>query len=179
MPESELSESPDALAVRRRGLGRWVWLAGGLALAAAGIWWMTHPAALPTGQRSIEASTPLKVPIYVGVLGPSVDGGTRTLHLSDVTVPIAEDPGTGKAEAFICHGGSIAQTSDPAKFCTELEPAKGGTLRLGAGDQLVISVESHTQGVVRLDPSLVTYREGLQFATQPTGPSISVTVLAR
>jgi hypothetical protein len=179
MPESELSEPPDALTVRRGGFARWVWLAGGLALAAAGIWWMTHPAALPTGQPRIEASTPLTVSIYFGVLGPSADGDTRTLHLSDVTVPIAEDPGTGKAEAFICHGGSIGQTSDPSKFCPDLEPAKGATLRLGAGDQLVVSVESHTEGVVRLDPPLVTYREGLQFATQPTGPSISVTVLAR
>jgi len=139
---------------------------------------MTHPAELPTGGSPVTTSTPVTVPIYIGVLGPDVDGG-RTLHLSDVTVPITEDPGTAKAAAFVCRGGSIGQTSDPAAFCEEIVEARGATLRLGGGDQLIISVESHTVGPVRLDPLQVTYRQGLQFATQPTGPRISVEVLSR
>jgi hypothetical protein len=151
----------------------------GLGLAAAGAWWMTHPAALPSGQPPVTTSTPITVPLYLGVLGPHVDGGTRTLHLSDVTVPIAEDPGSGVVEALICRGGSIAQTTDPQAFCSELESAKGNTIVLGAGDQLVISVESHTAGTLRVDPLIVTYREGLQFATQPTGPRITVTIIGR
>jgi hypothetical protein len=171
--------TPGALAMRRGGVGRWVWLAAGLALAATAAWWMTHPAPLPTGQPGVEASTPLTVPIYIGVLGPSVDGGTRTLHLSDVTVPIAENPGSATAEAYICRGGSMGQTSDPDVFCPRLEGAKGSTLTLGAGDQLVIAVKSYTAGAVRIDPLLLTYRDGLQFATQPAGPSITVNVLER
>jgi hypothetical protein len=177
-PATEPSEDavPDGdLVMRKGGLGRWLWLAGALALVLWGAWWMTHPSDLPLSDRQVTGSTPSKVPVYVGILGP--DDSHRTLHITDVTVPIIDDPGGAEATGFVCRHGSISVTRDPATFCESVYDARGEVLRLGDGDQLMIRVESHMAGRVRIDPALVTYREGLQFATQRTGPRIEITVL--
>jgi len=166
----------EGLSVGRGGIARWLWLAGALAVVLWAAWWMTHPAALPTPDREVTGSTPAKVPVYVGLLGPA-DDLDRTLHITDVTVPITADPGGAEATALVCRHGSISVTRDPATFCESVDDARGQTLRLGDGDQLIVRVTSHMTGHVRLDPVLVTYREGLQFATQRTGPRVEITVL--
>jgi len=176
-PSSEAVDDED-LVVRKGGYARWLWLAGGLVVVLWGAWWMTHPAALPTPDRDVTGSTPVNVPVYVGILGPA-DGTKRTLHITDVTVPIVDNPGNTTASAFICRHGSISVTRDPATFCDNVEDARGEVLRLGDGDQLMIRVESKVGGHVRIDPVLVTYRDGLQFATQRTGPHADITILAR
>jgi hypothetical protein len=168
----------DGLVVRKSGFARWLWLAGALLVVLWGAWWMTHPSALPTPDRAITGSTPVKTPVYVGILGPA-EGGNRTLHITDVTVPVLDSTGDATATAYVCHHGSISVTRDPATFCESVEDAQGATLRLGDGDQLLIKVESNVDGAVRIGPALVTYREGLQFATQRTGPSVEITVLPR
>ena len=69
----------------RRGV-RLAAYAGAVVVVALAAWWVaTHPAALPTSQRTVTGSVPVGQPVYLGVFD-APDDLDRTLHVSGVRV---------------------------------------------------------------------------------------------
>ena len=66
-------------------------------------------------------------------------------------------------------------TSDPTTFCTRLVDAEGATV--SPGDVLVLELTSTLPGEVLVDRVRLSYRDGLQWATQEVGPQVEVTFL--
>ena len=164
----------DGLAVGRSRLGLYLGILIALVLVAVAGWFMLHPAALPRSDRTVSARTPVGVPVYVGVYAG--DETDRTISLSSVHVNAPEDA-TAEVSAQVCVDGSLSVTADATGFCTRIVPASGASL--GPGDTLMLKVQSSTAGTLELDDLQVSYREGLQWGTQPVGPRVSVTFLDR
>ncbi|HEY9565782.1 MAG TPA: hypothetical protein VIR30_18605 [Nocardioides sp.] len=161
---------PRALEVGPHRWLRWLWLPVAFALVAIGLWWLGHPQALTTPDRTESATTKAGRSVYLGVTNGAQAG--RELTVKDVDIPKASAPGV-TVKAWICKGGSIAETTDPTQFCTDVVEAEGNDLRLGT-DQLILSVESPSAAKVEVGRVTVNYREGLQRAEQPVGPTYSV-----
>lgn len=164
--------APADLAAPRSGRwARWWWVAPVALLLPVAGWWATHPAELPEG-------SPLSVTVregqeaYVGVLGPQP--GSRTLHLRRVEV--LGDLGGAAPVPWVCRGGSIGLTTAPDRFCTAVLPADGAELRLGDGDQLLLSFVAGSAPMA-LDGVEVAFREGLQWGTDRGGRAVDVQVL--
>jgi hypothetical protein len=145
-----------------------------LVLVGVALWFVLHPSPLPTSDRTVEARTPVGVPLYVGVYAGSRTG--RTIDLSSVHVNAPEDS-TAEVSAQVCVDGSISVTTEPAGFCTRVVPAAGASL--DPDDTLMLAIQSPTAGTLVLDDLQVSYRDGLQWGTQPVGPRVRVTFLSR
>ena len=167
------TESPD-LTVGRSWLGLYLGLSLALVLVGVAAWFALHPAPLPTSGRTVMARTPVGVPVYVAVYSGSQTD--RTIHLSSVHVNAPADS-TAEVTARVCVGGSLSVTTDPTGFCSRVLPAAGTAL--GPDDSLVLEIQSSAAGTLDLDDLQVSYREGLQWGTQPVGPRVSVTFLSR
>ena len=167
------TEAPD-LTVGRNRLGLSLGLLLALVLVGVAVWFVLHPSPLPTSDRTVEARTPVGVPVYVAVYSGSQTD--RTIALSSVHVNAPADS-TAEVTAQVCSGGSLSVTTDPAGFCAAVRPAAGETL--GPDDTLMLQIRSATAGTVELDDLEISYREGLQWGTQPVGPRVSVTFLSR
>ncbi|MDN5892523.1 MAG: hypothetical protein L0H93_00735 [Nocardioides sp.] len=165
----------EALEVSTRRWVRWLWIPVVVALVAAGAWWLGHPAELPSSGAKVSVTTKVGQPVYLAALGPEYDG-RRNLEVTKVTTPVDAAMDGAYVEAWICRSGSIAQTTDPSRFCDEVVPAKGNPLHLGGGDQMIISVVADESGTVEVGQLEVSFREGLQRGTQPAGPSYDVDV---
>lgn len=154
-----------------------MWIPAAFVVVAIGLWWIGHPAALPTSGTAVSATTKAGVPVYFGIT-PAGEG-RRSLEIDAVEISIVspEDATGVSVEALICRGGSIGQTSAPERFCGEVLPAEDNVLHLGAGDQLMVSVTAEEPGTVEIDRLEVGFRDGLQRGTRPVGPPYSVTVL--
>jgi hypothetical protein len=179
LPFTDMSEptaetgSPD-LTVGRTRLGLYLGVVLALVLVAVAAWFMLHPSPLPTSDRTLEVRTPVGAPVYVAVYSGSRTD--RTIQLSSVHVNAPADS-TAEVTARVCAGGSLSVTADPAGFCTRVLPAAGASL--GPDDTLMLEISSDTAGTLVLDDLQVSYREGLQWGTQPVGPRVSVTFLSR
>jgi hypothetical protein len=174
MTDSTTEPRSAALAVGRSRLGLYGGLALALALAAVAAWFVLHPRALPTTDRTLTARTPVGTPVYVALYaGSSTD---RTITLSTVHVNAPEDS-TAEITAQVCVDGSLSVTADATGFCTRVLPAAGS--QIGPDDALMLKIVSPTAGTLELDDLQVSYREGLQWGTQPVGPRVSVTFLDR
>ncbi len=144
-------------------------------VGAVAAWYATHPGPLPTTTTTVTASTPVGVPVFVGVLTPTEESG-RTVVVRGLDV----DPVTDLAVSVdwkVCKGGALAVTSEPETFCTSLVDAEGASV--GPGDTLVLEIYGDTAGEVDLGRVRVTYREGLQWGSHETGPPVTVTFLSR
>jgi hypothetical protein len=176
---ADAAGDPDgsSLQVRRRprvGLVGWVLL---LVVAAAIVAWVsTHPASLPTSTTTVNASTPVGQPVFVGVFTAPADS-ERTLHVSGVKVFATSTVDGVEIAPHLCHGGSVAVTADPEPFCSKLESTEGTTM--GAGDEIVLEVSAETPGVVAIDRIRLAYRDGVQWGTQDAGSPAVVTLIAR
>ena len=174
MTESETVGGSADLTVGRTRFGLYLGVAMALALIGVAGWFMLHPSPLPTSDRTVEVRTPVGVPVYVAIYsGTRTD---RTIQLSSVHVN-APAESTAQVTAQVCAGGSLSVTTDPAGFCTRVSPASGTSL--GPDDTLMLEIRSPTAGTLVLDDVQVSYREGLQWGTQPVGPRVSVTFLSR
>jgi hypothetical protein len=174
MTDSTTEPRSADLAVGRSRLGLYLGLALALALAAVAAWSVLHPNALPTSDRTMTAQTPIGTPVYVAVYsGSSTD---RTFTLSAVHANAPEDA-TADITAQVCVDGSLSVTADATGFCTRILPAAGA--QIGSDDTLMLKIVSSTPGTLVLDDVQVSYREGLQWGTQPVGPRVSVTFLDR
>lgn len=165
----------EELEVQRSRWSRWAWVPIAVALLVIVVWWVGHPTELPADDRPRAVTTAAGQEVYVGVLGPDHDGSDRALSIRSVDLDV--DGQDVQARAWVCIGGSVGQTSDPSRFCEDVEAAEGSTLQLGGGDQLMVSVVTEEPQTVRLDRPEVSYREGIQFATQDTGRPVVVDVV--
>lgn len=167
------SARPAILAVTR---SRWRSLTAGLLVGAAMLvavsWWVTHPAELPVRDGHVTAVTSPGRPVYVGLLaGAHTDRTLRVggVHLhTDATVPVEVVP-------LLCRGGSVSVTSDADTFCAELLDPDGQQLR--PGDSIVVRVAGDEPGAAFIARMRLTYRSGLQVATQPAGTSAVVAIV--
>lgn len=178
LPFTDMTEQSAAtgsdLTVGRTRLGLYLGAALALALLGVAAWYVLHPSPLPTSDRTVEASTPVGTPVYVAVYSGSRTD--RSLTLSSVHVNASVDS-TAEVAAKVCAGGSLSVTADPAGFCAAILPAAGSAL--GPDDTLMLEISSDTAGTLVLDDLEVSYREGIQWGTQPVGPRVSVTFLSR
>ncbi|MCW2843274.1 MAG: hypothetical protein JWN22_1190 [Nocardioides sp.] len=163
------------LQVRRSRAWPILWVLLAAVLVAVGAWFATHPSPLPTSGDALAATTPVAVPVYLGVFTPPGDWD-RDLHVSGVETSSAGDASVAVV-VLVCHGGALHVTSAPGTFCSRLEPVSGATL--GAGDSLVIQVTGETPGTAEVDRVRLSYRDGVQWATQEVGRPTVVTVLSR
>ena len=162
-----------AVAPSRRGWRIVAYVVVLVVLVAAVGWVTTHPEELPTSAARVTASTPVTVPVYVGVFSAPAD---RTLHVSGVRV-FATSTAPVKVVPHVCHGGSVTVTTTPESFCTELGATEDATLV--GWDEVVLEVVGDEPGVVEIDRVRIAYRDGLQWATQDAGARSQVTILAR
>ena len=174
--EPTTSDSPSGFEVGGPGWTRWLWVPVILVLAGFAAWWMTHPEELPSADRTMDATTKAGQTIYVGVTDDAAIDETRELHIREVTFTKVTR-GAVDIEALVCHDGSVNTTANPEPFCGSVEKAEGATMELGGGDQLMISVTAESSQIIELIEMEVAYREGLQWATQPIGPSVVVDVI--
>ena len=171
------SVAPASLKVRQRPRVSLVgWAAGILFAAAIVVWVTTHPAALPTSTTTIQASTPVGKPVFVGVFTAPADSD-RTLHLSGVKIFATSTMDGVEITPHLCRGGSVGVTADPAPFCTEVAETEGTTM--AAGDEIVLEVLAPQPGVVDISRVRVAYRDGVQWDTQDAGSPTVVTIIAR
>jgi hypothetical protein len=170
------SDSPSGFEVGGPRWTRWLWVPVILVLAGFAAWWMTHPEELPSSQNTLDISTKAGQTIYVGVTEDGDLDDSRELHVRDVTIKKLSR-GSVDVEALVCHDGSINTTANPEPFCDSVEEAEGATIQLGGGDQLVISVTADSSQIVELSDVKLSYREGLQWGTQPIGPAVVVDVI--
>jgi len=171
-----ISDSPSGFEVGGPRWTRWLWVPVILVLAGFAAWWMTHPEDLPSSQNNLDVSTKTGQTIYVGVTEDGDVDGSRELHVRDVTFKKLAR-GSVVVEALVCRDGSINTTANLEPFCESVENAEGATIQLGGGDQLIISVTADSSQIVELSDVKLSYREGLQWGTQPIGPAVVVDVI--
>jgi hypothetical protein len=181
-PEPSASERylhEDALVIRRRTGGRWLWLGAAIVLVVVLVWWLTHPGGF-AGRGQVDAETPRGQSAFFGILGPSSDSG-RTLRINHASARVVHAPDDTETEVLICRGGGIAVSADAHAFCNELVPAKGETLHYGNAqmEQLILRVTSQNPGTVDIDGVDLNFRDGLQFGSVVVGPHITLTVRGR
>jgi hypothetical protein len=145
-----------------------------LLLAVIG-WVSTHPEALATTGTTVQAETPVGVPVFVGVFATPADFD-RSLHIAGVHV-FATSTADVTIITHVCHGGSVNVTTTPQTFCGEFGPTEGTTLE--SGDAIVLEVVGDAPTVVEIDRVRIAYRDGMQWATQDAGARSRVSILAR
>lgn len=124
-------------------------------------WFVLTPAELPISQRTAEVTGVAGTPVYVGVV---TLGGGRTLHVSEVDVPVE---GAIEAVPVTCRGGSVGVTTDPTGYCTEVEDDAEG--RLAAGDSIMLRLDADGPTEATIGRIEVTFREGLQWGSHEAG----------
>lgn len=169
----------DALVVRRRTGGRWLWLAAGVLLVLGLAWWLTHPSGF-SDAGSFEDQAPVGQSRFFRVLGPS-SGDARTLEIKSATARVLDAPEGTETEVLLCRGAAISTTADAHAFCGDLQPAAGQTLHYGRAvmEQLVLRITSPSPGTVTVDGVTVRFSEGLQLGSAVVGPKITLSVLDR
>lgn len=159
-----------ALGGDRQPLPRWWWIPVLVIAVLIVGWWMKHPADLDPGD-TVSGPTRVDEAVYVGIEAPAA----RTLHIRSVKVDWHGKPQGASWDAYVCKGGALGFTPDPDPFCTSVKPAEGATLDTDT-DQLVIALASSRAQTLTVDDIQVTFREGIQWGTEPIGPRITVTV---
>lgn len=153
-------------------------LAGGICLlvvVALMLWWRSDtPPALAADDETVNATTPVGRPIYLGVYATGPDFG-RTLHVSGVKIHATSNTDVSLTP-LLCRGGAITVTTAPENFCPVLVDPAGQELR--AGDQVVLQVISDEPAVAVVDPVRIAFRENLRWATLPAGSGAIVRVIA-
>jgi hypothetical protein len=163
-----------SLQVRRsrRGLVL-LWVVVIAVVVAFGAWYVTHPAPLPTPDEPLEVSAPLGEAVYVGAYDPAADDD-RTLHLGEVSIQVE---GEATVAVQVCRDGAVSETTEPETFCSSLDDAANATVE--PGDTLVLEIVEDQPGEATVGPAQVSFREGIQWDTQPVGPVVDATFVSR
>ena len=163
------------LAVRRSPRAA---LVGGAVVVVAAVgafaWHATSPDALPTSGVPVPASTPVGIPVYVGVF-PGAADWDRTLDLAGVKVHTTSNTRL-TVTPLLCRDGAVGVTSDPSTFCSELVDPEGQ--QLTPSDSIVVEVTSDVPAVAVIDPVRLAFREQLQWGTLTAGSGAVVRVVA-
>lgn len=168
---------PDApLTVRRDPrLGAIAGVLIAILVIAVSVWYINTPAPLPIAPKTIQASTPVERPIYVGVFAPTA-AFDRELALSGIKVHTTSNTDV-EVVPLLCRGGTVGVTTDPGQFCQELINPEGESF--GPGDDIVLEITSESPAVAVIDRVRVGFREGLQWGTAEAGAPVIVRVLGR
>ncbi|MGA8257049.1 MAG: hypothetical protein WB767_10790 [Nocardioides sp.] len=134
-----------------------------------------HPGELPVSDRTVNASTPISQPVYVGVFSAGAEFA-RTLDLSGVKVHTTSNTEVS-VTPLLCKAGTVGVTTDPDAFCAELVNPEGQAFT--SGDSIVLQVTSDEAAIAVIDRVRLGFREGFQWGTLPAGQSAIVRVLAR
>lgn len=140
-------------------------------LAAAGWYWVVHPADLPTDPRERTAQTPVGSTIYVGLARTD-----RTIAVTGVRMAVEANVAV-QVRLLRCVGGEIAVTTDPSVFCSRLEDPSGHDL--SPDDSLVAEVTGDSPGAAYLRTPVVSFTDGLQRGSSRLGSPAVVTLLER
>ena len=167
------SPTPGSLEVPARRWLKFLWIPVAFVLVAVGLWWLGHPRELPLADGTTSATTAAGQPLFLGV---EDDDTGREIEVRDVAIDVTEGDDDASVSVWICRGVSVAQTSDPTRFCTDLVQAKGHSLRLGR-DQLLVRISATSGQVVHLGRLQLTYSDGWQRATHPIGQEFEVEFL--
>lgn len=175
----EDTQSPDwyaELAVGGRRWPWWGWIPVVLVFAAVLGWWLVHPTPLPERDDEVTVAIKAGQTAYVGVLAQSDADDERDIEIRDVSFETSADG--LHLKALICRGGTgeISSTTQLEPFCDEVVDAEG-SFQVGGSDQLVVAVEADQAVSATVEEINVSYRQGIQFGTQPTGPSIAVQIV--
>lgn len=158
----------------RVGRTRLPWMIAAITVAgviAAAVYWVAHPADLPTDPRERTASTPVGTPVYVGV-GRS----DRPIHVTAVRLAVEANVAV-TVRLLRCVGGELGVTSDPSVFCRRMEDPSGQTL--APDDMLIAEVTGDNPGAAYLRAPVVAFTDGLQRGTRTIGSPAVVTLVAR
>lgn len=169
------ARTPRSLQVERsrRGL-LLLWIVAIAGVIAFGAWFVTHPAPLPVPDQPVEVQLTLGEALYVGIYNPGSDDD-RTLHVSQVSIDV--DGEVAVVAALVCRDGAVSVTTEPETFCSSLDEAEGATLE--PGDGLVLEILEDQAGEATIQPVEISYRDGLQWGTQPVGPTVEATFVSR
>jgi hypothetical protein len=165
--------APDRLQLR--GRARWPLrvIVTGLVVAAVVVGYVTsRPAALPTSDEVVTASTPVGQSVYLGVfqVGTDLDHVSGVKVFATSTVPV-------EITTHVCDGGSVGVTTQPEMFCSAFVDTED--VVLNPGDEIVLEVTGDEAGVVAIDRVRLGYRDGLHWATHSAGSPAVVTILSR
>lgn len=152
----------------------WGWIPVAAVFIGVFVWWALHPEGLPREDGEIEISVTAGQTAYVGLIGRENDGELREIDIRDVTFDTSAEG--LELEALICRDGAIGTTTDPSEFCREVVEAEGA-LTLGGDDQLMVAITGSELALIRVNEVDISYRDGLQFGTDSTGPRIVVYVV--
>lgn len=162
------------LAVNGRRWPWWGWIPVGAVLIGVFIWWALNPKELPHQDGQIEISVKAGQTAYVGLIGRDNAGEEREIDVREVEFNTSG--GELDIEAMICRNGAIGSTTNPDQFCSEVVEAEGA-LVLGGNDQLIAAITGSEPGTITVEDAEISYRDGLQFGSSSTGPSITVFVV--
>jgi len=144
-------------------------------LAVLATWYANSPAALPTSDSPVQATTTTGSAVYLGMFVPDADFD-RTLHLSGVKVHTTANTQV-EVVPYLCRDGSVSVTTDAEPFCGELIDPEGETF--GRGDSIVLEVSGDESAIAVIDAVRLGFREGLQWGTHEAGSAAIVTIQAR
>jgi hypothetical protein len=151
---------------RHSRLWRWIPPVAAIALLAGWVaWYVTTPEGLPTDGQTVTASGVVGQPLYVGMFTAPA-GFDRGLHMAGVRVH-ARASATLTVTPLLCRHGSIQVTTEPDQFCASLDDPAGQ--RLGAGDSIVLELQSDQSVVAQIDRIRIAFQEGLRWGTKPAG----------
>lgn len=159
--------------VRTRRALVMLWIVAVALVVVFGAWFVTHPPSLPVPDQPVEVQIPLGEAEYVGLYSSAAED-ERTLHISGVSIDV---DGEATVAALVCKEGTLSVTNDPETFCSSLVEAEGATLE--PGDGLVLEVLEDEPGAVTIEPVEISYRDGVQWGTQPVGPTVEATFVSR
>jgi hypothetical protein len=139
------------------------------------VWFANNPRDLPISEETVNATTTVGQPVYIGVFAPAADFD-RTLTLSGVKIRTTSNTQVDVVP-LLCRGGTVGVTSEPDSFCPTLVNPEGQSL--GAGDAIVLEVTGDVAAIAVIDRVRLGFREGLQWGTEPAGLGAIVRVLGR
>lgn len=169
-PHAMTTPVPLEVSSHRRAVRIALWVALALAVAVIVAWYTARPPALPTTDAAPRTSTPVDVPVYVGMFTAPADFG-RTLSVDGIKVHVTANTDVDVVP-LLCKGGSVVATSDTEAFCQELLDPEGR--RLGAGDSVVLEVVADEPAIVVVDRIRIGYQDGVRAATQDAGADHAV-----
>ena len=157
-------------------LWKWVPAVAAVVLLVGWVaWYVTTPEDLPTNAEPVSATGVVGKPLYVGMFA-APSGFDRGLHMSGVKVH-ATASAKFQITPLLCRHGSIQVTTEPDQFCASLDDPAGQ--RLGAGDSIIIKIESSETVVADVDRVDIGFQEGLRWGTKPAGHPAQISLVAQ
>ena len=148
----------------------------------AACWWLTHPDAVyPYGNG-------VGMPLGPGQSG-ALDSGilavrgvdyqeSASITLLDVVPRVTENSADADISLVLCHGGGVGAVlgTDLSGYCSSTSPLPGPAAAFSSpGNQVIVLVTPHQEGVVHIEGFDVTYGDGIRTGTRHGGLDITVT----